>query len=64
MNKNFSAESVQKIIKNKDTDALISALSDEDRKLLDSLLQDENKRKEFLSSKKAQAIISTIFKGR
>ncbi len=64
MDKNFSGEGLNKVIKNKDTDALISSLNDEDKKLLNTLLNDEVKRKEFLSSKEARAIIGSLFKSR
>ena len=65
MDKSFTSENnMKKIIKNKDTDALVSQLSAEDKQLLETLLRDEDKRREFLSSKKAQSIISSLFKGR
>ena len=65
MDKSFTSENnMKKILKNKDTDALVSQLSAEDKQLLETLLRDEDKRREFLSSKKAQSIISSLFKGR
>lgn len=64
MDKNFSGVDLNRVIKGRDTDALVSSLSDEDKKLLNSLLNDEAKRKEFLSSKEAKAIMSSLFRGR
>ena len=68
MNKNFADKKIssemKNAIKNKDAASLISNLNSEDKKLLDSLLNDEKKRKEFLSSPEAKAIISSLFKGR
>ena len=64
MDKNFSDKSISKAIKNKDTDTLIAALSEDEKKLLNTLLKDESKRREFLSSEKAQSIISNLFKDR
>ena len=64
MDKNFSDKSISKAIKNKDTDTLIAALSEDEKKLLNTLLNDESKRREFLSSKRAQSIISNLFKDR
>lgn len=64
MDKNISDKSISKAIKNKDADTLIAALSDDEKKLLSTLLKDESKRREFLSSKGAQNIISNLFKDR
>ena len=64
MDKKVSREQINRAIKNNDAASLVSALSDEDKKLLDTLLKDEKARKEFLSSKEAGAIISALFKGR
>ena len=68
MNKNFADKKIssemKNSIKNKDAASLMSALNAEDKKLLDTLLNDEKKRKEFLSSPEAKAIISALFKGR
>lgn len=68
MNKNFANKKIsnemKNAIKNKDAASLMSNLNAEDKKLLDTLLNDEKKRKEFLSSPEAKAIISSLFKGR
>ena len=64
MDKNISDKSISKAIKNKDADTLIAALSDDEKKLLSTLLKDESKRREFLSSSNAQNIISNLFKDR
>lgn len=64
MDKNISGESIRKAIKSRDADTLISALSDDEKKLLNSLLKDEQKRREFLSSSKAQNIMSELFRQR
>lgn len=64
MDKKLSQEQLNKAIKSGDAATLISSLSDEDKRLLDTLLNDEKARKSFLSSKEAGAIISSLFKGR
>ena len=53
---------IKEAINKKDTAALLSSLSDEDKKLLNALLKDEKARKEFLSSDEARKIISALFK--
>ncbi|MBQ5910700.1 MAG: hypothetical protein IIW94_01660 [Clostridia bacterium] len=68
MNKNFSGKNIsgemKNAIKNADTASLMSSLSAEDKKVLDTLLNDDARRQEFLSSPEAKAIISALFKGR
>ena len=61
--KNFNDDNKDAINK-KDTAALLSALSDEDKKLLDTLLKDNKAREEFLSSSDARKIISALFGSR
>ncbi len=68
INKNFSDKNfnddIKDAINKKDTAALLSSLSDEDKKLLDTLLKDEKAREEFLSSSDARKIISALFGSR
>lgn len=61
--KNFN-DDIKDAINKKDTAALLSALSDEDKKLLDTLLKDNKAREEFLSSSDARKIISALFGSR
>lgn len=61
--KNFN-DNIKDAINKKDTAALLSALSDEDKKLLDTLLKDNKAREEFLSSSDARKIISALFGSR
>ena len=52
INKNFSDKNfnddIKEAINKKDTAALLSSLSNEDKKLLDTLLKDDKAREEFL----------------
>lgn len=68
MNKNFSDKDIngkiKNAIKNKDASTLLSSLSENDKKLFDSLLRDEKARNEILSSPEAHAIITALFGGR
>lgn len=68
MNKNFSpdnmSDDIKNAIKKNDTSALLSSLSDEDKKLFNALLKDEKARNEFLSSPQAKILLSTLLKGR
>lgn len=61
--KNFN-DDIKDAINKKDTAALLSSLSDEDKKLLDTLLKDNKAREEFLSSSDARKIISALFGSR
>ena len=61
--KNFN-DDIKDAINKKDTAALLSSLSDEDKKLLDTLLMDNKAREEFLSSSDARKIISALFGSR
>lgn len=64
MSDTFQKGEIKKAIENKDASVLLSMLSDQDKKLLDSLLSNEKEREAFLSSKDAKTIISNLFKGR
>lgn len=68
INKNFSdknyKDEIKDAINKKDTAALLSSLSDQDKKLLDTLLKDDKAREEFLSSSDARKIISALFGSR
>lgn len=61
--KNFN-DDIKEAINKKDTAALLSSLSNEDKKLLDTLLKDDKAREEFLSSGNARKIISALFGSR
>ena len=61
--KNFN-DDIKEAINKKDTAALLSSLSNEDKKLLDTLLKDDKAREEFLSSSNARKIISALFGSR
>ncbi len=57
-------QEMKKAIKNKDASALMSQLNDDERQLLNTLMQDKKAREDLLNSPQLKKMLDSLLNGR